>query len=101
DPAADYLQLTRDVLGRRADRSDAEGSLMLQKALARVPHEGSVRFAASSVPAQSIRGWLSEGLQDDPADLPALKAIQILPGQRVLTDPSRWQQLSVMATFAD
>jgi hypothetical protein len=101
DPAADYVQLTRDVLNRRTDRGAPDSSLMMMKALGRIPHEGSVRFAVSSIPAQAVRGWLSEGLQDDPADLPALKSIQILPGQRLLTEPSRWQQLSVQAAFAD
>src|SRR5262249_48481346 len=43
DPAADYLQLTRDVLGRRTDRQGPEESLILKKALARVPHEGGLR----------------------------------------------------------
>ncbi len=101
DPAADYLQLTRDVLGRRTDRGDPDASLMMLKALGRVSHEGSVRFAPTSIPAQAVRGWLAEGLQDDAADLPPLKSIQILPGARLLTEPSRWQQLVVMATFAD
>src|SRR5262249_40274444 len=44
DPPADYLQLTRDVLGRRTDRNDAEASLILNKALGRVSHEGGQRF---------------------------------------------------------
>ncbi len=101
DPAADYLQLTRDVFNRRTDRGSPDSSLMMEKALGRVPHEGSVRFAPSSIPAQAVRGWLAEGLRDDPADLPALKSIQILPGPRLLTEPSRWQQLVVLGTFAD
>src|SRR5262245_19667434 len=33
DPAADYLQLTRDMLGRRTDRQDPDISLIYQKAL--------------------------------------------------------------------
>ena len=66
DPAADYLQLTRDVLGRRTDRGDPDHSLMLLKALGRVPHEGGVRFAASGVPARCVRGWLAEGLARRP-----------------------------------
>jgi hypothetical protein len=74
---------------------------MLQKALGRVPHEGGQRFPPDSVPARAVRDWLTEGSQDDPADLPALKGIEILPGPRVLNDPARWQQLAVLATFAD
>ncbi|HEY1860969.1 MAG TPA: DUF1549 domain-containing protein, partial [Gemmataceae bacterium] len=101
DPAADYQQLTRDVMGRRTDRNEPGQSLMLQKALGRVPHEGGQRFPADSVPARAVRDWLTEGLHDDPADLPALKGIEILPGPRVLNDPARWQQLAVQAHFAD
>jgi hypothetical protein len=101
DPAADYLQLTRDVFGRRTDRQEPEASLILQKALGRIPHEGGQRFHAASLPAQTIRAWLSEGLRDDPADLPALKQIEILPGSRVLNAPARWQQLAVLAHFSD
>jgi hypothetical protein len=101
DPDADFLQLTRDVMGRRTDRNEPGQSLILQKALGRVPHEGGQRFPADSIPAKTMRDWLTEGLRDDPANLPALKGIEILPGPRVLNDPTRWQQLAVQATFAD
>jgi hypothetical protein len=101
DPAADYLQLTRDVLGRRTDRLEPEASLILQKALGRVPHEGGQRYQPASLPAQAMLSWLIQGLQDDPADLPALSGIEVLPGPRVLNEPARWQQLAVQARFAD
>jgi hypothetical protein len=101
DPAADYLQLTRDVLGRRTDRLAPESSLILLKALGRVPHEGGARFAADSVPGRAMRDWLTEGLQDDPADLSPIKSVQVLPGSRVQNAPSRWQQLAVIATHED
>ena len=68
DPAADFLQLTRDQFGRRTDRHDPEQSLMLLKALGRVPHEGGQRFGATSVPGEMMTAWLAEGLQDDAAD---------------------------------
>src|SRR5262249_15245944 len=101
DPAADYLQLTRDVFGRRTSAQDADASLILQKSLGRGPHEGGPRYAPSSIPAGMVRGWLAEGLSDDPSDLPALKGIPILPGPRVVAQPARWQQLAVIASFAD
>ena len=101
DPAADYLELTRDMMGRRTDREGPQCALMLLKALGRVPHEGGARFPASSVPGQVVRAWLTEGLRDDAPNLSPLKKVEVLPGSRVLNDPSRWQQLAVMATFAD
>jgi len=101
DPAADYIQLTRDVLGRRTDRLNPDASMIMQKPLGRIPHEGGLRFQPGSVPAQVFGRWLAEGLQDDPPNLPELQSIQVLPGSRVLNEPARWQQLAVLAHFAD
>jgi hypothetical protein len=101
DPAADYLQLTRDVFGRRTDRLNPESSLILLKALGKVPHEGGLRFRPDSTAAAIFKGWLREGLRDDPPTLAPLKGIEVLPGGRVLHSPARWQQLAVIAHFAD
>lgn len=101
DPAQDYIQLTRDVLGRRTDRLDPLESLILKKGLGRVPHEGGARLGSDSVAVELLSGWLSEGMRDDPKDLPALNKIEILPGSRVLKAPARWQQLSVLGHFSD
>jgi hypothetical protein len=101
DPGSDYIQLTHDVLGRRTDRQNPLMSLMLQKGLGRVPHEGGSRFALTSIPAQAILGWLREGLVDDPPTLAAVKGIEVLPGSRVLNEPARYQQLAVLAHYTD
>jgi hypothetical protein len=101
DPAADYIQLTRDVLGRRTERLEPDASLILQKALGRVPHEGGQRFQPTSTPAQAMRAWLAEGLRDDPPGAAALQTIDVLPGARVLHEPAAFQQLAVLAHFAD
>jgi hypothetical protein len=101
DPPSDFVQLTRDVYGRRTDRQNPEMSLVMLKGLGRVAHEGGARFPATSIPATTLTTWMSEGLQDDPAKLPAVTKVDVLPGQRILNAPSRHQQLSVLATFAD
>ncbi len=101
DPAADYLQLTRDQFGRRSDKHDPAESLILLKALGRIPHEGGTRFAASSYPAEVVSAWLAEGLRDDPPDRPAVTGLDVLPGPRVLLAPAKWQQLAVVARRAD
>jgi hypothetical protein len=101
DPAADYVQLTRDVLGRRTDRQEPDASLILQKSLGRVPHEGGQRFLPGSVPERAIHDWLAGGLRDDPPTLPVLKSIDIVPGSRVQIAPARWQQLAVLGHFSD
>jgi hypothetical protein len=101
DPEADFLQLTRDVLGRRGDRQAPDASLVLLKGLGRVPHEGGSRFAPSSLPATTLRAWLEQGMADDQPKLPTLSKIEVLPGSRVQTAPARFQQLAVLATFSD
>jgi hypothetical protein len=101
DPAADYTQLTHDIFARRTDNQVTESSLIMLKALARVPHEGGLRFSTGSIPARTLEGWLAGGLRDDPATLPAVKSVVVLPGARLLNDPVRWQQLAVRATFTD
>lgn len=102
NPAADYVELTHEALGRRTNRLYPDASLILQKGLGLVPHEGGPRLVSiNPVPAQTIRTWLTEGLQDDPAGLPALERIEVVPGARVRVAPARWQQLAVLAHFAD
>ncbi len=101
DPPADYIQLTRDVLGRRTDRMGAASSLIYLKGLGRIPHEGGARFSPASIPAKTLHAWLSEGLRDDAPTVPLLKRVEVAPGSRVLNDPTRWQQLAVRASFAD
>jgi hypothetical protein len=101
DPAQDYLQLTRDVWGRRTDKQDALASLLLQKALGRVPHEGGARFGVDTVAAEAIAGWIQGGMKDDRPTLPAIQKVEVLPGQRVLKAPAKWQQLAVIASLAD
>jgi hypothetical protein len=101
DPDADYIQLTRDVLGRRTDRQRPDASLVMQKALGRVPHEGGQRFQPGSLPADTVLNWLAEGLRDDDPKLPHVQSIDILPGSRVQVAPARFQQLAVMAKFSD
>jgi hypothetical protein len=101
DPAADHVHLTHDVLSRRSDRQAPEASLMYLKALGRVPHDGGVRYSADMLPARTMYTWLLEGSKNDPPAYATLKKVEVLPGGRVLNQPSRWQQLSVLGHFSD
>jgi hypothetical protein len=101
DPAADYLQLTRDQFGRRSDSQDPANALVLLKALGRVPHEGGSRLLADGLTTEMLSSWLKDGLPDDPKDLPATKRLEVTPNGRVLLTPAKWQQLAVQTTYAD
>lgn len=101
DPALDFQQLTRDVWGRRTDKQNPMASLLLQKGLGRVPHEGGARFGADTVAVEMIATWMAQGLKADAPSTPTLKKVEVLPGNRVFTAPAKWQQLSVLGHFSD
>ena len=102
DPAADYIELTNSAQGRRTNRFDADASLILKKGLGQIPHAGGPRLlSVNTVPQEIVRAWLADGVRDDSAELPAMTKIEVLPGSRVQTAPARWQQLAVLAHFAD
>src|SRR5262249_31636406 len=80
DPAADFLELTHSALGRRTNGFDAEASLILKKGLGLVAHAGGPRLLSiNPVPQETVRAWLTEGLRDDSADLPALTRVEVFP----------------------
>jgi hypothetical protein len=101
DPAADFLQLTRDQFGRRTGKHAPGQSLLLLKGVGAVPHEGGQRFGLTSVPGEMVSAWLSEGLKDDAPTLAPVKAMSVTPASRVLKTPAKWQQLAVSVTFGD
>ncbi len=105
----DYKVLTRDVFSRRISPLDPDGSLILKKAMAVLPHQGGKRFEAGSQEHQLLRQWIAEGLQNDPADTPHMQRLEIFPPRRTIKlvkvpseerDPNP-QQLKVMAHFDD
>lgn len=102
DPAADFVELTHSAHGRRTNRFDADASLIMKKGMGLVAHAGGPKLlSVNTVPQETIRAWLTQGLRDDPAALPALTKVEVLPGSRVQAAPARWQQLVVLAHFAD
>jgi len=100
DPNLDFEQLTRNASGRRTNSLDPSSSLILNKALGRVPHVGGRRFDSESLFSKLFHGWQAEGLHDDPQPV-RVQSLLVLPSTRVLLAPARWQQLAVRATFDD
>lgn len=96
----DYEQLTRNASGRRTNPLNPDNSLILRKALTRVPHVGGRRFETGSPFAKIIRDWQAQGLQDDPQPV-QVRSLSVTPSRRVLHAPARSQQLVVAAEFED
>lgn len=100
DPDLDLKTLAREALGRRTNVSFPDQSLMLQKPLGRVSHEGGVRFKKSDSEYQVLRHWIAEGLRDS-VERRVLDRLEILPGGRYLHSASPEQRVVTRAHFDD
>jgi len=101
DPDYDYQALVNDLSGRRFNRVHVDESLMLQKPLGDIPHEGRQALVPGSRYHQTLRQWIAEGarFQDVAPNRPT--RIEVLPAQVKLDLPGRRQQLLVIATYPD
>jgi hypothetical protein len=84
EPAADYLALSRDQFGRRANPLDPEQSLVLLKPSMRLAHEGGLRLKHGSLEYEILRRWIAAGMPPERSDAPRLERIEVQPAQQVL-----------------
>lgn len=61
DPQADFEAMFLAGRGRRVSRFATEESLILQKAIGRVPHGGGARFAVNSESYRLLRDFIRDG----------------------------------------
>lgn len=100
-PDQDYMVLTREVFGRRTNTLDPPSSLVLQKGLAELHHEGGKRLFKTEEAYKAIESWIAEGCPPAPPTTPEVVRLEILPRNRVLRDEARNQQIVAIAHFAD
>lgn len=85
DPAADYQALAMEGRGRRLSVPDPDSSLLLQKAVAAVPHGGGRRMEVGDLRYRRLRRWIAEGArEDDPAASAAPVALRVEPARQTL-----------------
>ena len=99
DPVTDYEQLAVAVRGRRINPARPDGSLMLEKATARVPHGGGQRIDPESLDYQLVRSWIASGAPKSTQEL-KIERLDVFPAIRVM-QPKEMQQLRVVAIYSD
>jgi hypothetical protein len=100
DPAYDYDELVRRARGRRLNSAAPDSSLLLLKAVGKVPHGGGSRIDAESEAYQTLRQWIATGAPSSSADAPHVVKLTIEPRERVLAQ-EEIQQLRVVAHYSD
>jgi hypothetical protein len=101
DPAGDYQRITRELPGRRIDPGDPVRSLLVQKAIAGVPHTGGKRFELESDLADRLVRWIAAGAPDDPGPVAQLVGLDLYPPTALLAGEGVAQPFVAVARFGD
>ncbi|MFO1064045.1 MAG: DUF1549 and DUF1553 domain-containing protein [Pirellulales bacterium] len=100
DPNADYDQIVSASRGRRICPSSPDSSLIVVKALNRIPHVGGVRFPSDSTEHQMLRRWIQAGAPKPTQPEAVVERLEVTPAQRV-GRVGYSQQLRVTAHYQD
>jgi len=96
DPARDFDAIVRDSHARRVFPAAPEKSLLIQKAVASVPHGGGRRIEPGSRWHRILLRWVYEGMSLDDESQDPVVAIKAEPADIVLAGRGN-QQLRVVA----
>ncbi|MGE3807481.1 MAG: DUF1549 domain-containing protein, partial [Gemmataceae bacterium] len=99
-PEFDYPWITREFSGRRINHSDPARSLLVEKPLGSVPHEGGKLMEAGSREHRLLLDWLTKGMPGPKSDEPRVQKIEIEPRQQNLRVGEELQ-VKVTATYTD
>ena len=100
DPDNDHRRLTTELIGRRINLAVPEESLLLEKALGKVPHGGGQRFGPETEMYDILLRWLKAGAPADGSDVARCTALEIQPSQMVM-ESNTTQRVTVRATYSD
>ena len=100
EPDFDHAALLQEGRGRRVFVGNPDLSLLLVKAIGKVPHGGGKRLEPDSDDYHVLHDWIKQGAAGPRTDDVKLQRITVHPANRVLRREGR-QQLLVMAHFSD
>ncbi|MGC1276548.1 MAG: DUF1549 and DUF1553 domain-containing protein [Planctomycetaceae bacterium] len=97
----DFDTITRSDGGRRVNRIDPAGSLLLLKPTMAIPHEGGRRFHPGDREYQILHDWVAANMPLDDKFAPTVTRLEVTPTEAFL-DPSHDSvRLTATATFSD
>jgi hypothetical protein len=100
EPADDYQWLVHEGRGRRLFPASPDHSLLLQKAIGKMPHGGGAKMTENSPPYRILRRWIEQGMPKGSTTDAVVQSIEIFPKQARI-QKSESQQLSVLAHYSD
>jgi hypothetical protein len=99
-PEQDHPAIVRESGQRRVALVSPNDSLLLQKAVAAIPHGGGQRMVAASAEFQTLTQWIKSGAVGPLKDEPKIADIAVMPYEQEY-QANQNQQLRVVATYSD
>ncbi len=100
DPKSDHAEIVADVRGRRLFPAAPEQSLLLQKPLLGIPHEGGRRIDEGSTAHTTLLRWIRDGAPYALTNEPTLATVEVFPTERTAPSDSS-HRLLVRARYSD
>ena len=100
DSDFDHGSLVHQSKGRRISPAAPEQSLLLLKAMGKVPHGGGARFEKGSKAHRLFASWIAGGAPRTPVDAPKLMRVVVEPAKASLS-PREEFDLKVVAEYSD
>ena len=100
-PGLDFETLTRHGGSRRANIVQPEASLLLQKPVMNVPHEGGRRFKTDSEAYRILRDWIASGMRANSGNAPSLVALKVTPQHATIYAPDTSVRVRAIAEYSD
>ncbi len=100
EPEEDYEYLVKEGRGRRLFPAAPDQSLLLVKAINKLPHGGGQRLEPDSHEYRLIRRWILQGMPYGEETDPTVTSIEVLPQRRSMIRGGE-QQIKVVAHYSD
>lgn len=101
DPQGDHHRLTMEMAGRRVNLALPEESLLLTKAIGKVPHTGGKLFDEESPFYHTLVEWIRAGAKYDEGEISQPTGIEIEPEQVLMTGSNIHIPFTVRANYSD
>lgn len=101
DPEGDHYRLTRELNGRRINLAMPAESLLVEKAMGKVPHTGGAKIKEGDEYYQSLIRWLEADAPLDPPTVALPVSMEVFPPSAVLDGKGEKQRIVVRAKYSD
>ena len=101
DPDGDHYRLTRELNGRRINLALPAESLLVEKAMGKVPHTGGAKIKEGDEYYNAMIRWLQADAPLDPPTVALPVSMEVFPPGAVLDGKGEKQRLVVRAKYSD